>query len=387
MTGATITVSRTLSSVLPVSSNQQWGPPPPPQGYYAPPPQQPYYGPPPGAPQYGWGPLPPQQQPPRKRGPALLVFALLTVIAAGGVLVAVKIVQGRNDDVATNPPAAPSRWTPPQRTQPTRNPSMPVATTTRPTKAPPTTKNTPRPLSQTNPLKFIATHRLYKSGPMRSVNCKESRGGMRTLTATAAYYKTLMACLDRTWPRQVSASGARFEKPRLTVFNTRVQSPCGDSDRALSFYCSSNHGIYMRAANEVANFKSNPGFARALATHTVAHEYAHAMQESTGIMRAYSRVRYNQPTRALELEMNRRMELQASCLANVFLGANRNSYPLKGQAYRDWLYIVNNSGDIDRRLPADHGTPTNHGNWSRGGFAARNPSKCNTYSAGPAKVR
>ncbi|MFC9688001.1 neutral zinc metallopeptidase [Kribbella sp. NPDC056951] len=367
-----------------MSGNQQWGPPPPPQGYYAPPPQQPqYYGPPPGAPQYGWGPMPPQQKPPRKRGLAFLVFGLLAVIAAGGVLIAVKIVQNGNEDVATNTPAGPTRWTPPQRT----TPSMPVATTTRPTTAPTATKTTPRPLSQTDPLKYVATHRLYKSGPMRSVNCKESKGGMRTLSQTATYYKTLMNCLNRAWPRQVSASGARFEAPRLIVFNTQVQSPCGNSDRGLSFYCSSSHGVYMRASNEVANWKTNPGFTRALATHTVAHEYAHAMQESTGLMSAYERVRYNQPTSARRLEMNRRMELQASCLANVFLGANRNSYPLKGESYRNWLYIVNNSGDVDPRFPADHGTPGSHGYWSRGGFAAHNPSKCNTFSAGPAKVR
>ncbi|GAA1705791.1 neutral zinc metallopeptidase [Kribbella yunnanensis] len=366
-----------------MSGNQQWGPPPPPQGYYAPPPQQPqYYGPPPGAPQYGWGPMPPQQKPPRKRGLAFLVFGLLAVIAAGGVLIAVKIVQAGNEEAATNTPA-PSRWTPPQRTLPVRTPSMPVATTARPT----ATKTTPRPLSQTDPLKYVATHRLYKSGPMRSVNCKESKGGMRTLSQTATYYKTLMNCLNRAWPRQVSASGARFEAPRLIVFNTQVQSPCGNSDRGLSFYCSSSHGVYMRASNEVANWKTNPGFTRALATHTVAHEYAHAMQESTGIMSAYERVRYNQPTSARRLEMNRRMELQASCLANVFLGANRNSYPLKGESYRNWLYIVNNSGDVDPRFPADHGTPGSHGYWSRGGFAAHNPSKCNTFSAGPAKVR
>ncbi|WP_405064168.1 neutral zinc metallopeptidase [Kribbella sp. NBC_01505] len=363
-----------------MSGNQQWGPPPPPQGYYAPA-LQPYYGPPPSAPQYGWGPMPPQQRPP-KRGKAGLVFALLALIAAGGLVIAVKILQSGSDDAATTSPVPTTRYTP----LPPRSPSVPVATTA-PTQPPPTTKSTPPPLSQTDPLKYIATHRLYKSGPMRSVNCKESKGGLRTVSAAGGYYKTIKACLDRAWPRQVSASGARFQAPALIVFNTHAQSPCGDSDRGLSFYCSSNHSIYMRASNEVAGWKQNPAFTRALATHTVAHEYAHAMQESTGIMAAYTRARYQQGTQAGRLEMNRRMELQASCLGNVFLGSNRSSYPITGEAYRQWLYIVNNSGDINPNIPADHGTTASHGYWSRGGFTARNPSKCNTYSAGPAKVR
>ena len=108
-----------------------------------------------------------------------------------------------------------------------------------------------------------------------------------------------------------------------------ANSPCGNSDRSLSFYCPSNHMIYMDVADDVAYWKRNPHFTRALATHTVAHEYGHGLQQMTGILPAFYRFRYAAPTEAARLLVNRRMELQASCLGNVFLGANRNSYPIR----------------------------------------------------------
>jgi hypothetical protein len=81
------------------------------------------------------------------------------------------------------------------------------------------------------------------------------------------------------------------------------------------------------------------------------------------------------------------MELQASCLGDVFLGANRGSYGLNGQLYAQWLYIVNYSGDENARGgPRDHGSRASHGFWARRGFAARNPASCNTFVAPANKV-
>jgi predicted metalloprotease len=140
----------------------------------------------------------------------------------------------------------------------------------------------------------------------------------------------------------------------------------------------------MDVSDDVGYWRQNQAFTRALASHTVAHEYAHAMQQLTRILPAYYSLRY-QSSPAKALEVNRRMELQASCLGNVFLGTNKGSYGIKGQLYTQWLYIVNNSGD-NKTLPRDHGSTTSHGFWSRRGFAARNPSACNTFAASPRQV-
>lgn len=365
------------------------------QGYYGPPPQQPaqygpppggpaYYGPPPGGPQYGWGPLPGGQQPPKKSGggKVVLVLGLLGVLAAAGVFIGLKATQGGGPDgpSVARPVATSAR------------PSVPEATTTAPSVPPPTRATaTRRPTTSTKPvqtvdaLTFVATHRLYKTGVQRSVNCKESRSGLANASKATAYYRAVKACLDRAWPRQIAASGRTFRAPNLISWVGAANSPCGNSDRSLSFYCSSNHTIYMDVADDVSYWKRNQPFARALATHTVAHEYGHSIQQMTGILPAFYRVRYEAPNEAAKLQVNRRMELQASCLGNVFLGANRNSYPIKGELYRQWLWVVTQSGDVSY-LPRDHGSRASHGAWSRAAFASRSLAKCNTFTASPAKV-
>jgi uncharacterized protein len=355
-------------------SGNHWGPP-----------QQPgYYGPPPANPQYGWGPLPPQ--PPKKsRGVAVLVLGLLAAAGAAAVIIALKIAQGGDDDdvTVTRPvtTSAPTYSTPSVPVATTS--SLPPPSTTRPPTARPTrTTTAPKEIS---PLQFIATHRLYKTGMQRSVNCKESRSGLGNGSKATAYYRAVKACLDRAWPRQVQASGSRFRAPGLISWVGSANSPCGNSDRSLSFYCSSNHTIYMDVADDIQYWRQNQQFTRALAAHTVAHEYSHAIQQMTGILPAYYKVRYQMPNQAAQLEVNRRMELQASCLGNTFLGANRGSYPISGGLYRQWLYIVNNSGDISS-LPRDHGSRKNHGAWSRTAFTSRNLGKCNTYTASAARV-
>lgn len=375
-------------------SGNQWGPgpgqfgPPPQQGYQGGPPPQysvppQYYAPPPPGPQYGWGPLPP----PRKKsgGAALLVVALLAVVAAGGVFLVVKLTQGGDGPAATAPVATESATPEPATT------SVPATTVPSKTVAPPprattttTTKVTPpKPVQTVSPATFNATHRLYKTGAMPTVNCKQARTGLGNGSQSLAYFKAIKTCLDRAWPKQVAASGGRYRSPGLIVWGGSVTTPCG-SGVGRSFYCPTTHTIYMESPSIVTFYKQNPTFGRMVGTFTMAHEYAHAVQWMTGLGVAYEKLRYD-ASAAGALQLSRRLELQASCLGNVFLGANRGSYGITGYAYQMWLYDVNNSGDRPP-YPRDHGSTTNHGAWSRAAFQSRNPASCNTWSASPARV-
>lgn len=349
----------------------------PPQ-YYAPPP-------PPGQ-QYGWGPLPPQQPRKKSGGAALLVVALLALVAAGGVFLVVKLTQGGDGPTATAPVATESSTPEPTTTSaPTSAvPSRTVAPPPRPTTTTTTTKVTPpKPVQTVNPATFNATHRLYKAGVMRTVNCKQARTGLGNGSQALAYFKAIKTCLDRAWPKQVAASGGRYRSPGLIVWGGSVTTPCG-SGVGRSFYCPTTHTIYMESPSIVSFYKQNPTFGRMVGTFTMAHEYAHAVQWMTGLGVAYEKLRYD-TSAAGALQLSRRLELQASCLGNVFLGANRGSYGITGYAYQMWLYDVNNSGDRPP-YPRDHGSTTNHGAWSRTAFQSRNPASCNTWAASPARV-
>jgi hypothetical protein len=52
----------------------------------------------------------------------------------------------------------------------------------------------------------------------------------------------------------------------------------------------------------------------------------------TGILAANARMRYGAPTQAAELDGSRRLELQASCFGDIFIGSNKRTYPVTGQA-------------------------------------------------------
>lgn len=396
-------------------SNQQWGPlpgqqpqyPPPQQPWGAPAPTGPYSGPPgpysgppgqypgpPGPPappqhwgpqhqqSFGWGQLPP---PPKKRGVAVVFGILggLIVLGVAGVTIASYVL--KNDEpTVTRPAVVPSEGPGPfptttKATRPTAGPTG-RATTRRPTAPVPTRTTTP-PKPRLTANQVVTAHRLYKTGVQRPVGCRESKAGLATASKATAYYRSVKQCLDRAWPRQIVASGYQFRTPGLYVFAGRATSPCGSTTDGRSFYCPSNHVIYMEMASDMNFYRQNQAFGRAVATQTVAHEYGHAIQGMTRILAANYALQYD-VSGAKKLELNRRMELQASCLGDVFLGANRGSYGLNGQLYAQWLYIVNNSGDENARGgPRDHGRRASHGYWARRGFAARNPAACNTFVA------
>ncbi|WP_329005610.1 neutral zinc metallopeptidase [Kribbella sp. NBC_00709] len=298
----------------------------------------------------------------------------MAVVAAGGVFLVIKLKQSDGHiPTAAAPPTTTSATVP----APTRAPTRAVPTKTTTTTAP------PKPVRSVNPATYNATHRLYKTGVMRTVNCKQAKTGLGNGAQAAAYFKSIKACLDRAWPRQVAASGGRFRSPGLVVWGGTVNTPCG-SGPGRSFYCPTTHTIYLESPSVISFYKQNPTFGRMVGSFTMAHEYAHSVQWMTGLGEAYEKLRYD-ATDAGQLQLSRRLELQASCLGNVFLGANRGSYGITGYAYQMWLYDVNGSGDRPP-YPRDHGSTTNHGAWSRAAFASRNPATCNTWSASPARV-
>jgi predicted metalloprotease len=88
---------------------------------------------------------------------------------------------------------------------------------------------------------------------------------------------------------------------------------------------------------------------------------------------------------AVGLETERRKELQASCLAGAFLGANKRALRLTGERFGVREEIVHHVGDeYNPDKVRDHGSRKNHGYWTTRAFESGNPASCNTFTA-PAK--
>lgn len=226
----------------------------------------------------------------------------------------------------------------------------------------------------------LKRNRLYRVGAMTSAGCAPAAQTPLDSSANLlSYYRSTLTCLDRAWKgswTKLRKAGVRFRAPKVVVHNGTSSSPCGTPGR-LSFYCGRNKTIYMYDAEIVNPWNAYPddeyshGLTRLAATHTLAHEYGHHVQQLTGILRAIG-ARYKG-------RVERRAELQASCLGNVWLSAQRDAYPiLADYAQRPelWRYIS----------VSNHGSTGNQAYWTERGYASSRPGECNTFKAPGSKV-
>ena len=227
--------------------------------------------------------------------------------------------------------------------------------------------------------KVLTRNRLYRIKSVGDAGCAPPVGVALDTTANlTAYYNAELTCLQKTWKKDVKKAGVRFRSARVNVYDGVAKaSPCGTL--SLSFYCGLNRTIYMKAVeivdpwNQGAGDPFSQGLTQLAATHTLAHEYGHHLQQLSGILKA------SYPWTGTR---GSRLELQASCLGNVFLGANASSYPVS-PTYADpqweqyWRFIY----------VSEHGTIDNQRTWTQAGYAGLSPKVCNTWKAGSGSVR
>jgi predicted metalloprotease len=385
-----------------LSNQGPYGPPPgqyqgPPPPQYGPPPGPPQYGPPPGGPQY-WRPPPGPgfgfgsngfPPPPRKKSKA--GWVILPIVVIGLAVVGFAVLKHNGASEYTQPEPT-STVTDDPTEAPTSIPTTkaPTAPATTRTTQPQPTKTTPPPPSDTD---IVAKNRIYKTGAQTTVNCRESGARATSATNTRKYYNAVLACLVRAWPKQVALAGGRFVPPHLVAFVGTAVSPCGGSSPS-SFYCSSNRTIYMDVNSDLKWYQlylSYPNKTQAMAwlraemTDTVAHEFGHHVQNMTGILAATDNLRY-EFSGDKSLEMSRRLEIQATCFGNVFMGANKSSYGMTGLLKSQLDYLHSHQGD-EYMTQRDHGSRAIIPRWANAGFVTRSPSACNTYTASPKYVR
>ncbi|MFC0623697.1 neutral zinc metallopeptidase [Kribbella deserti] len=231
----------------------------------------------------------------------------------------------------------------------------------------------------------VKQNKLYRVGRLASAGCQEPAVKPTSKQAVLKYYQRMLPCLNKFWAPVVRKAGYPFRAPKLVVYdNGKPNSPCsGHADTA--FYCGGNETISMRWQDDVKSYKRDPLWARVDMMSTMAHEYGHHVQMLTNILISSTSREGWAKTKAAKLEENRRMELQASCLGALFLGANKASMELTGRKLAEWEYLAKHSGDeYNPKKVRDHGSKASHWYWESGAFRTPDPAKCNTFTA-PAK--
>ncbi|MFI5696334.1 neutral zinc metallopeptidase [Kribbella sp. NPDC051586] len=227
---------------------------------------------------------------------------------------------------------------------------------------------------------LLVRNGLYTVGKVPAVHCPLPDVVSAKSADILRYARTVVDCLNRAWGPLIPRADAVFVPAELVAFGSGGCDPAVDSDDRGAYYDSGADAVCLGwhtfAADEAA-------WRTIWLLYTLAHEYGHHLQLLTGILTTYDMGQL--PFKSDELERNRRMELQASCFAAAFLGAQRKPLGLTGDHLDTFNYYVTHAGDENApEHVRDHGSRKNHGYWTLRAFRSTNPASCNTFTA-PAK--
>lgn len=121
----------------------------------------------------------------------------------------------------------------------------------------------------------------------------------------------VLAETEDTWNTIFSASGERYEEPRLVLFSGATRSACGTASSATGpFYCPGDRKVYLDTdffQQLAQQFGAAGDFAQA---YVVAHEVGHHVQNLLGIAQQVEQQR-SRAGQATRNALSVRQELQA----------------------------------------------------------------------------
>jgi uncharacterized protein len=207
---------------------------------------------------------------------------------------------------------------------------------------------------------------------------------------TDAFLRGVFEDAQAMWHQEFERAGLTYRPARLTIFNGQVRTACGPQSAAVGpFYCPASFGVYLDT-RFFAALSRRVGvrlgdFAQA---YVVAHEVAHHVQTLLGI--AHERARADREDPAGRNARSVRFELQADCLAGVWMHHAYHQDEVTDTDLRDALNAAAVAGDDFFRDAAGsarpredwtHGSSAQRQRWLKTGFTDGRPAACDTLSA------
>jgi predicted metalloprotease len=227
----------------------------------------------------------------------------------------------------------------------------------------------------------VRRNTLYSQGGLDNGNCPAKKLGDASRQEQTVFYTALMNCLSDEWQPKIEEAGYSYTRPGLVVFDSPVDTPCGNASpqdgRTLAFYCPGDNVMYADVP-QMRKFFDNLDVAYAI---VIGHEFGHHVQEEIGVLQAYDDLTFDNFDSRLEL--NRRVELQASCMGGLFLGAIADSFPMDDQRLSRLQQVAGSFGDEpggpDNKR--DHGSGVSNREWIFRGYTDNDTGVCNTFTA------
>ncbi|MBP8919961.1 MAG: neutral zinc metallopeptidase [Micropruina sp.] len=342
----------------------------PPQQQYAPQgqfrPQQPFG--PPGQFQ------PPGQFRPPQRNPLGRVLMLLVGVCGVlllGVIVA-NVLTGGTDWANPRPTET---WTPPP---PDMNPPA-----------------LPAPKTYGEATQWLENNPLYRQSVTMPTDCYALRPPIEALTASESELNQrlldLTACLTKVWKAPMEAAGFQLPRPPATTYTKPIQTACGALDKVNASYCGADQRIYYSA--ELPNvFPPEVRNTPFLMEMIIAHEFGHTIQARTGIIIANNAWEQRAGSKAEANVFSRRLELQADCLAGMWVQAVAPSVGLNASNLDGLRKVAYHLGDDvlsgKPNIDSGHGLGATRQRWFEAGLQGGNSiAQCNTYVVPKDRVR
>jgi len=228
---------------------------------------------------------------------------------------------------------------------------------------------------------------LFVGGGQQSYQQAEPRTSTQNDEASQ-FVRVVLAETEDTWNSVFATLGRRYQPPKLVLYEDRVQSACGVSTAASGpFYCPGDYQVYIDLSflGELRRMGASGDFAFA---YVIAHEVGHHVQNLVGVA---GQVRQQQ-ARSSKPQANAlsvRMELQADCLAGVWINhtENRSSILEEGDIQEGLEAaaavgddrIMQQAGRAPRREAFTHGSSAERMQWFQRGMRSGDIQSCDTF--------
>ncbi len=204
------------------------------------------------------------------------------------------------------------------------------------------------------------------------------------------FVKTILAETEDTWSKVFAEMGQQYRAPKLVLFSDMVRSACGTaSAQSGPFYCPGDYQIYIDLSflEQLRRMGAPGDFAFA---YVIAHEVGHHIQNLTGIATQVRQLQ-SSGSRAQSNALSVKMELQADCLAGVWINhtENRNAILEAGDIEEGLAaaaavgddQIMKNAGRAVQREAFTHGSSKERTYWFSQGVRTGDINACNTFAA------
>ena len=205
-----------------------------------------------------------------------------------------------------------------------------------------------------------------------------------------SHMSDVVACLMRVWDVTVSAAGFQMPRPPVVVYSAAISTSCGKLPTLNAAYCGSDQKIYY-ATDLPQAIPMELRSSRFIVEVIVAHEFGHAVQARTGILTAAHSLGDAASSQAESNDWSRRTELQADCLAGLFIRSVSKSAGISQQDLDNIAALMISFGDdsLSKNSGVDggHGLGTTRKYWMQLGLASTAVNVCNTFTAAANEVR